>query len=144
VSNENPYLAPELPVVVQNQHRQLDDVIDAETGNRMTVGITTTTISVDPLTGGREVEERTVRVRADGRIINPAEAIYACACGCNSKPLLTTHTVRFCTFCQVPLALGHARNWDDGTTRTEACPQCWNPGHTKRALKRLLTWLLNI
>ena len=143
--SDNPYLAPDLPpVVVQNRQSTVTDVIDAETGERITVGGNTITISVDPLTGGREVEERTVRVRAEGRIVDPKEAIYACGCGCNSKPLLTSHVVRFCNFCQIPLALGHARTWDDGTTKAEACPRCWEPGHTKRAIKRLLTWLLNI
>lgn len=140
----NPYLAPESPVVVQNRQSTLTDVIDAETGQRMTLGGSTITISVDPLTGGRDVEERQVRIRADGRIIDPGEAIYACACGCNTRPLLTSHTVRFCNFCQVPLALGHARAWDDGTTKVEACTACWLPGCRLRAIKRFLTWLRNI
>lgn len=143
--SENPYLAPEFqPVVVQHRQTQRTDIVDAESGSRLTVGASTTTISVDPRTGAREVEERAVRIRAEGRLIDPREAIYACGCGCNSKPLLTSHVVRFCTFCQVPLALGHARMWDDGTARAESCPRCWEPGHTKRAIKRLLKWLLNI
>ncbi len=140
----NPYLASEAPVVVQNRQSTITDVVDAETGQRLTLGGNTITISVDPFTGGREVEERTVRIRAEGRIIDPREAIYACACGCNSKPLLTSHSVRFCNFCQVPLALGHGRSWDDGTTKAEACPRCWEPDHTKRAIKRIIKWLLNI
>jgi len=140
----NPYLAPEAPVVVQNRQSTVTDVIDAETGQRVTVGGNTITISVDPLTGSRDVEERTIRVRSDGRVLNPNEQLYACRCGCNSKPLLTSHTVRFCSFCQVPLALGHAAMWDDGTTKVEACPACGHPGHRLRALKRFLTWLTRI
>lgn len=140
----NPYLASELPVVVQNRQSVITEVIDAETGQRMTLGGSTITISVDPITGGREVEERTIRLRSDGRVLNPEEPVYACGCGCNSKPLLTSHTARFCNFCQVPLALGHARAWDDGTTKVETCPRCWLPGHRLRALKRFLTWLLHI
>jgi hypothetical protein len=140
----NPYLAPELPVVVQNRQSVITEVIDAETGQRITLGGNTITISVDPITGGREVEERTIRLRSDGRILNPEEPVYACGCGCTSKPLLTSHTARFCTFCQVPLALGHTRAWDDGTTNVETCPRCWEPGHRVRALERFLTWLLHI
>jgi hypothetical protein len=140
----NPYLAPEAPVVVQNRQSTITDVIDVETGQRLTLGGNTITISVDPFTGGREIEERTIQVRSDGRILNPNEPVYACGCGCNSKPLLTSHTVRFCAFCQVPLALGHARTWDDSITKAEACPRCWEPGHTKRAIKRFITWLRRI
>jgi len=140
----NPYLAPDAPAVVQHRQATMTEVIDAENGQRVTIGASTITISVDPLTGARDVEERTLRVRTDGRILNPAEPVYACGCGCNSKPLLTSYTTRFCTFCQVPLALGHARTWNDGTTKTEACPTCWTPGHRTRALKRFLTWLRHI
>ncbi len=140
----NPYLAPESPAIVQNRQASVTDVVDAQTGQRVTLGGSTITITVDPLTGERAVEERTIRLRSDGRIINPAEPVYACGCGCNSKPLLTSHTARFCNFCQTPLALGHTRTWDDGTTKAEACPMCWTPGHRLRALKRFITWLTRI
>ena len=140
----NPYLAPESSVVVENRQATVTDVVDAETGQRVTLGGSTITITVDPLTGGRAVEERTIRVRSEGRILNTNEPIYACGCGCNTKLLLTNHTVRFCNFCQVPLALTHARAWDDGTTRTATCPSCWESGHRLRAIKRFITWLRRI
>lgn len=139
----NPY-APTEAVAVQNRQTTTTDVIDVETGQRSTIGGTTITISVNPVTGERDIEERTVRVRSDGRIINPQEPVYSCGCGCNTKPLLTSHTVRFCTFCQVPLALNHTRNWNDGATSADACPTCWTPGRRMRALKRFVAWLTHL
>ena len=139
----NPY-APTEPVAVQNRQTNATDVLDVETGQRVTIGGSTITISVNPLTGERDIEERTVRVRTDGRVINPQEPLYACGCGCNSKPLLTSHTVRFCNFCQVPLALGHSRTWNDGTTTADACPACWTPGRRLRGLKRFIAWLTRL
>jgi len=140
--SSNPYLDSPIPLV-ENDQTQTTEILDARTGARLITGLTNTTAVVDAQ-GGRHFAQRQIRVRGDdGRLINPADQLYACSCGCGLD-LLTTHTVRFCAFCQAPLHLTHLRTWDDGTTKAGVCPACWEPGHTNRAIKRFLVWLLNI
>ena len=137
----NPYL-DRLPSVVENEQVQTTEILDAATGARLVIGATNTTITLDP-TGARHFAQHQISVRGtDGRVLNPTDPVYRCSCGCDTD-YLSQHTVRFCEFCQSPLAMGHARTWDDGTTKAAVCTPCYAPGRRKRAIKRFLTWLLH-
>lgn len=138
----NPYLDASASVV-ENEQVQTTEILDARTGARLVTGATNTTITIDP-TGARHFVQQQIKVRgADGRLINPTEQVYACNCGCGTD-LLSEHTIRFCEFCQTPLAMGHARGWDDGITKAAVCPRCFEPGRRVRAIKRTLRWLAKI
>lgn len=129
--------------VVENEQVQTTEILDAVTGARLVIGATNTSVTIDA-SGGRHFAQQQIRVRGtDGRLLNPTEQVYRCTCGCGTD-LLSHHSIRFCEFCQAPIVTTHARTWDDGQKNAVVCPPCWNPGHTKRAIKRFLTWLLKI
>jgi hypothetical protein len=144
MATENPYVPRTTAVsVIENAESRTVEIID-EYG-QTPIGGSATIVTVDLSTGGRAFIERQLRVRStDGRLIDPAEQIYACGCGCNQKPRLTKHAVVFCALCQVPLALDHAKTWDDGRTQVPVCPACFARGRWMRALVRWWRWLMTL
>lgn len=134
----NPYLDT-MPAAVENEQTQTVEVLDASNGTQSVISATTTTVLVDQH-GARHFAQRQIRVRGnDGRIINPAEPVYRCAC-CNLD-LLSQHTVKFCEFCQTTLHVAHTRTWDDGQARALVCPSCYERDRRARAIRRFLRWL---
>jgi hypothetical protein len=141
MASENPYVPRTEVTVVENAESRTVEIID-EYG-QTPIGGSATIVTVDLATGGRAFIERQLRVRStDGRLIDPAEQVYACRCGCNQRPRLTKYSVVFCALCQVPLALDHAQAWDDGLTQVPACPACFALGRRSRALVRWWRWLM--
>ncbi len=137
----NPYLEP--TTLVQNEQVQTTEILDARTGANVVIAATNTSIAVDPM-GGRHFAQREIKVRGnDGRLLQATDQVYRCTCGCETD-LLSAHTIRFCEFCQGPLAMGHARAWDDGITKATVCTRCYEPGRRARAIKRFLRWLLKL
>jgi hypothetical protein len=127
-------------VILANTQEERTVLTDARTGDTLAIAGDTTAIGVDAA-GGRHVRTSHVRVRSDDlRIIERTEQLYACTCGCGLT-LLTRHAVLFCGFCQRPVALTHAKTWDDGSTTRPVCPTCFAPGRRQRAFRRFLVWL---
>jgi hypothetical protein len=127
-------------IILANTQEERTVVVDGRTGDTLPIDGDTTAIGVDAA-GGRHVRTSHVRVRSDDlRIIDPTEQLYACSCECGLT-LLTRHAVLFCTFCQRPVALTHAKTCDDGTSRHLVCPACFIPGRWQRAIGRALVWL---
>ena len=142
--SENPNEMPRIGSAVESASSTTVDVLDATTREQVSIGGKSAVITLDLVTGTRVFTERDVRVRSnDGRLIDVQEQVYRCLCGCNT-PLLTRHSVLFCAFCQSPIALTHAKSWDDGITRERVCPACWEPGHRRRAVARVLRWLQQV
>lgn len=117
------------------------EIVDPVTGERTIISGTHSQVVV-----GRHGElgfiEQEVRARGnDLRVIRPETEVFACGCGCGT-PLLTRPSVLFCGICQIPVALTHAKTWEDGLTKINVCPSCWTPGHVRRAIGRFLRWLL--
>ncbi len=126
-------------IILANTQEDRTVVVDGRTGDTVSIGGETTAIGVDAA-GGRHVRTSHIRVRSDDlRVIDPKEPLYRCACECDLT-LLTRHAVVFCTFCQRPVALTHAKTWDDGTATQLVCPTCFAPGRWRRALLRLRAW----
>lgn len=118
------------------------EIVDPATGERIIIGGTTTSIIIGPC-GERAIVERELRARSnDRRVITAKTEVFACGCGCDQLPLLVAESITLCESCHIPIAIAHARKWDDGLTSATVCPSCWLPGHRLRSLKRFLRWVL--
>lgn len=140
---ENPYNHSTLRgSAVECASSRTVDVLDSTTQDQIPIGGMSSVVSVDLQTGTRVFTERQIRVRStDGRLLDPAEQVFRCLCGCKNAPLLTRVSVTFCGQCQAPLFLAHAKTWDDGIVRQPACPPCWRHHRWQRLLLRFCRWL---
>lgn len=142
--SDNPYDAPGEGRVVESASSTTQEILDATTGEQGPISGASTIVQADLGSGARVFIERHVRVRSlDGRLLDPAEQVYRCLCGCKAHPI-SRHAVRFCEFCQNPILHQHAKTWDDGLSAAIVCPPCWHPGRYQRALLRFLRWLTRL
>lgn len=122
--------------------RDTIELIDATSGQCTIVAGTEITIIIGP-NGERAVVQREVLARSnDQRVITPNTEVFSCGCGCNALPLLVRDSITFCESCRIPVAVSHAKKWDDGIASAVVCPSCWAPGHLQRAIKKFFRWIL--
>jgi hypothetical protein len=126
-------MRPDLPSI-QAEEVEQHVITDAITGETHIVRGKVTTISVDPSTGAkRRVTTATAIRNSEGRVIDPGEPVYACAC---TKALLTKSSTLFCHRCQRALCVRCAYPAGEH----HLCRHCWCVTLTAR----FWSWLKNI
>ncbi len=126
------------PLVPPTATEETKQTVILENGTTTFLGGITTTVTVDAA-GVRRFTETTARVRAnDGRLVDPAQPLFACRCG---KTLLTAESVLFCSKCRLPVCRPCVRQRVEHAIAMELCRSC-NGGWT-RILKDCFSWLVS-